>query len=376
MKFLHLADLHLGKCVLEASMLDDQQHFLEDILEIALQEQVNAIVAAGDLYDRSVPPAEAVEVLDAFLQKANQAGIPVLAVSGNHDSPERLQFLSGILAQQGVHIAGLYDGGLRRVTLEDEHGPVHFYLLPFVKPAFVRHALHQDIADTDAAVRAALEGYPEQMKERNVLVAHQFVCAGGAQPATCESETLSVGGTDQVDVSAFDAFDYVALGHLHQAQAVGRETVRYAGSPLKYSLSETRHRKSVALVTMEAKGQVDIRLIPVLPRRDLRRICGELPDLLAAAREAQEGREDYIWAVLTGDPGLDPAQRLRLLYPNLLHVETVCQEAEMKTEEEESLSPQLSEDELFDTFFRTVNGRSMSPSQQRRVEASLSRLRD
>ncbi len=380
MKFIHLADLHLGKSVLEAPMLEDQRLFLDGVLETAVREKADVILLAGDLYDRSVPPAEAVEALDAFLEGAHQAGMPVLAVSGNHDSPERLQFLSGILARQKLHIAGLYDGTVRCVTLEDAAGPVHFYLLPFLKPAFVRRALGREAADTNEAVRAALEGLPTHPEERNVLVAHQFVCAGGVLPDTCESETLSVGGTDRVDSSLFDGFDYVALGHLHKAQRIGRDTVRYAGSPLKYSLSETDHRKSYPLVTLDEKGRADIRLIPVKPRRELRRIRGELPRLLEAAREDTSGREDYIWAVLTGEPGLDPAQRLRLLYPNLLHVEVAPPEsdgtADGRDAPEDALSPQPSPEELFAAFFQSVNGRPPSLSQRERVEKALAELRE
>lgn len=380
MKFIHLADLHLGKSVLEAPMLEDQRLFLDGVLETAVEEKADVILLAGDLYDRSVPPAEAVEALDAFLEGAHKAGVPVLAVSGNHDSPERLQFLSGVLARQNLHIAGLYDGAVRQVTLEDAVGPVHFYLLPFLKPAFVRRALGREIADTGEAVSAALEGLPERPEERNVLVAHQFVCAGGILPDTCESESLSVGGTDGVDASLFDGFDYVALGHLHKAQRIGRDTVRYAGSPLKYSLSETDHRKSYPLVTLGEKGKVDIRLIPVKPRRELRRIRGELSRLLEAGREDTAGREDYIWAVLTGEPGLDPAQRLRLLYPNLLHVEVAPPEegggAVTRDGSENALSSPLSPEELFASFFQSVNGRAPSPSQRERVEKILAGLRE
>ena len=280
MKLIHLGDLHLGKCVLEEPMLEEQRRFLEQVARTAADRQADAVVIAGDLYDRAVPPAEAVEVLDAFFSSLHDAGIPVLAVPGNHDSPERLGFASRILAGQSLHIAGTYNGAVSRVVLEDEYGPVHFHLLPFLRPATVRARLGGDPGSTDEAVRAALAGLPGEPGARNVLVAHQFVTAGGRLPETCESETPSVGGSDQVDASAFDGFDYVALGHLHRAQPVGRETVRYAGSPLKYSLSEVLHPKSYPLVTLGEKGQVAVELLPICPRRDLRRIRGTLEDLL------------------------------------------------------------------------------------------------
>lgn len=381
MKFIHLADLHLGKSLLEAPLLEEQESFLQWVLETAREEQADAIVMAGDVYDRTVPPAGAVEVLNRFLEQANRAEIPVLAVSGNHDSPERLDFLSGVLTAQGIHIAGVYGGRVPKVVLRDEEGPVNFYLLPFLKPVFVRQALDCPAATTDEAVRAALEGLPENPEERNVLVAHQFVCAGGQPPETCESETLSVGGSDQVDASAFQGFDYVALGHLHRGQRMGADTVRYAGSPLKYSLSEVNHRKSVPLITLGPKGQVDIRLLPVTPRRDLRRIQGELETLLVAGREDAEGREDYIWAVLTGETGLDPAERLRLIYPHLLHVEVAPppgtaegDDADMDME----LDPAARGDvvSLFQDFFTAMTGHSLSDEQHQVVQDVADKLRE
>lgn len=378
MKLIHLADLHLGKSLLEAPLLDEQAAFLHWVLETAKQEQADAVVIAGDIYDRAVPPASAVEALNRFLEEANRQGIPVLAISGNHDSPERLDFLSGVLSAQGIHIAGIYSGQVPKVVLRDEKGPVNFYLLPFLRPVFVRQALDCPAETTDEAVRLALQGLPENPGERNVLVAHQFVCAGGQQPETCESETLSVGGSDQVDASAFQGFDYVALGHLHRGQRVGSETVRYAGSPLKYSLSEVNHQKSVPLVTLGDKGEVDIRLLRVTPRRDLRRIQGDLEALMDAGREETEGREDYIWAVLTGEPGLDPAERLRLLYPNLLHVETVPTETAQPQDEGELEAADVQRDTaaLFGDFFAAMTGHSLSDDQRGIVQETAERLRD
>ena len=268
MRLLHLADLHLGKSLLEAPLLEDQRYILHQITALAVENRVDAVLIAGDVYDRSIPPAEAVELLDEFLNDLSGQGIAVLAVSGNHDSPERLDFGSRLFAGRGVHIAGRYDGAVRRVTLEDEYGPVHMYLLPFLRPAVVNARLGCAAANTDEAVRAALAvsppdpGLPEPPEERSLLIAHQFVCAGGRDPELCESDTVSVGGSDRVDVSCFDGFDYVALGHLHRAQRIGRDTVRYAGSPLKYSLSETRHVKSVPLVTLGRKGEVAAELQP------------------------------------------------------------------------------------------------------------------
>lgn len=377
MKFLHLADLHLGKSLLETSLLDDQRQFLEYVLSAASEEDVDAIVIAGDIYDRSVPPANAVELLNNFLQTAHENGITVFAISGNHDSPERLDFLSNVLAAQNIHIAGLYTGRLSPITLKDTYGEVDFYLLPFLKPIFVRQALSCDAETTEDAVRIALQDLPLHPNRRNVLISHQFVCAGAEQPETCDSELVSVGGSDQVDCGVFDGFDYVALGHLHRPQRMGRDTVRYAGSPLKYSLSEVNHIKSLPLVTLGEKGQTDIRLLPIAPARNLRKIRGELEALLAAGRleTAASGQEDYIWAQLVGEPGLDPAERLRLLYPNLIHVETIT--ATFTDEGEDSTLPALqsrSPKALFSDFFHSTAGKDLSIPQQKLVDETLASI--
>lgn len=366
MRLLHLADLHLGKSLLEAPLLEDQRYILHQITALAVENRVDAVLIAGDVYDRSIPPAEAVELLDEFLNDLSGQGIAVLAVSGNHDSPERLDFGSRLFAGRGVHIAGRYDGAVRRVTLEDEYGPVHMYLLPFLRPAVVNARLGCAAANTDEAVRAALAGLPEQPEERSLLIAHQFVCAGGRDPELCESDTVSVGGSDRVDVSCFDGFDYVALGHLHRAQRIGRDTVRYAGSPLKYSLSETRHVKSVPLVTLGRKGEAAAELLPLVPRRELRKLRGRLDELLAAGREngGSPENDDYIHAVLTDEAALDPAERLRTVYRNLLHVE--LQPPERTAGDEAAANPlaHKSEAELFGEFFAQVNGVPLSDNQQ------------
>ncbi len=377
MRLLHLADLHLGKSLLEAPLLEDQRYILNQITALAVENSVDAVLIAGDVYDRSIPPAEAVELLDEFLSGLSERGIAVLAVSGNHDSPERLDFGSRLFASRGVHIAGRYDGAVRPVTLEDEYGPVRVYLLPFLRPAVVNARLGCAASNTDEAVRAALAGLPERPEERSVLIAHQFVCAGGQDPELCESDTVSVGGSDRVDVSWFDGFDYVALGHLHRAQRIGRDTVRYAGSPLKYSLSETRHVKSAPLVTLGRKGDVTTTLLPLVPRRELRKLRGRLDELLAAGREkaADPENDDYIHAVLT-DEALDPAERLRTVYPNLLHVE--LQPPERTIREEPSADPlaHKSESELFEEFFAQVNGVPLSDEQRIMLDEVIRTVRD
>lgn len=379
-KLLHLSDLHLGKSVMEVSMLPEQRNILDQIIQYAKRQAIDAILLAGDIYDRSVPPVDAVELLDEFLGAANQEGIPVLAVSGNHDSPERLQFGSRIFSRRGIHIAGTYSGRVEQVTLTDTYGPVHIYLLPFLRPVMVRQQLEVPVNDTQSAVEAALAAdgsrlLPDRPDERNVLVAHQFVTAGGRQPDCCDSETLSVGGSDQVDAALFQGFDYVALGHLHQAQKIGEEWVRYAGSPLKYSLSEADHQKSFTVVTLREKGRIEWEQIPLTPLHDLRRIEGTLEELTRAGAQ-DPAREDYIWAVLTGGPVLDPAARLRQVYPNLLHVESAAGAAGPHMGPVSPAKPQESEEELFAAFFHDMYGKDMTEGQRQTVARVLRELRE
>ncbi|MDD4413921.1 MAG: exonuclease SbcCD subunit D [Oscillospiraceae bacterium] len=364
MRLLHIGDLHLGKYLLETPLLDDQRYVLEAVIRAADENSVDAVLIAGDIYDRSVPPADAVGVLDDFICELSSRNIAVFAVAGNHDSPERLDFGSRLFSGRGVYITGYYNGQLRQAALNDEYGKVNFYLLPFLKPAMVRSFFDDDINTTQDAVYAALSGSPIDQNERNVLIAHQFVCAGEQSPETCESETISIGGSDSVDASCFDGFDYVALGHLHRSQYIGRESVRYAGSPLKYSLSEVRHIKSFTLVTLGEKGQVEAELIPISPPHDLRKITGKLDELISAARLSPSGSGDYIHAVLTDDKAIDPAARLRMVYPNLLHVEINREGRAVYNKIDSDTMEHKSESELFEDFYLHIHGIGLTDEQR------------
>jgi exonuclease SbcD len=317
MKFLHLADLHLGKRVNGFSMLEDQAHILRQILAILDHEQPDGVLIAGDVYDKSVPSVEAVELLDGFLTELRARGIPVLLISGNHDSPERLAFGGRVMDSCGIHISPVYNGALAPVTLHDEFGPVHVWLLPFVKPAHVRRWFPDaDIESYTDAVAEAVAHMDIDTAARNVLVTHQFV-TGGTRSG---SEELSVGGTDNVDSGVFAPFDYVALGHLHGAQHIGRETIRYAGSPLKYSFSEARQHKSVAVVTLGEKGDVQVRTVALTPLRELREIRGSYDELTARSfYEHTTYRSDYLHLILTDEQDVfDAMSRLRTIYPYLM----------------------------------------------------------
>ena len=317
MKFLHLADLHLGKRVNGFSMLEDQAHILRQILAILDDEQPDGVLIAGDVYDKSVPSVEAVELLDGFLTELRARGVPVLLISGNHDSPERLAFGGRVMDSCGIHISPVYDGALAPVTLHDAFGPVHVWLLPFVKPAHVRRWFPDaDIESYTDAVAEAVAHMDIDTAARNVLVTHQFV-TGGARSG---SEELSVGGTDNVDSGVFAPFDYVALGHLHGAQHIGRETIRYAGSPLKYSFSEARQHKSVTVVTLGEKGNVQVRTVALTPLRELREIRGSYDELTARSfYEHTTYRSDYLHLILTDEQDVfDAMSRLRTIYPYLM----------------------------------------------------------
>ena len=317
MKFLHLADLHLGKRVNGFSMLEDQAHILRQILAILDDEQPDGVLIAGDVYDKSVPSVEAVGLLDGFLTELRTRGVPVLLISGNHDSPERLAFGGRVMDSCGIHISPVYDGALAPVTLHDEFGPVHVWLLPFVKPAHVRRWFPDaDIESYTDAMAEAVAHMDIDTAARNVLVTHQFV-TGGARSG---SEELSVGGTDNVDSGVFAPFDYVALGHLHGAQHIGRETIRYAGSPLKYSFSEARQHKSVTVVTLGEKGDVQVRTVALTPLRELREIRGSYDELTARSfYEHTTYRSDYLHLILTDEQDVfDAMSRLRTIYPYLM----------------------------------------------------------
>lgn len=320
MKFLHTADLHIGKKIYEQSLISDQKFILEEILEIALKEQVDAVVIAGDVYDRAIPPTEAVALLDDFLTRLHRKGIPMIAVSGNHDSPERLSFGDRILEGQGLYISGVLQEPLRTVLLQDQYGPVHFVLLPFVRPAAV------GAGSSAEAVEAILSRQPRSLSlnERYVLVTHFFVVGdNGECPELSDSETdTHVGGLDGVPASLFQSFDYVALGHIHKPQRMGGGNAYYAGSPLKYSFSEAGVDKSVNIVELGTPGTaVQVRRVPLVPRHDMRCIKGSLREMMGpeALEANKKGIEDYLQVILTDQEELiDPIGTLRSVYPNVL----------------------------------------------------------
>lgn len=374
MKLIHLSDLHLGKRVNEFSMLEDQQYILEEILRIIDSEKPDGVLIAGDVYDKTVPSAEAVTLLDEFLVQLSKRDTQTFLISGNHDSAERLAFGGRLMEQSGIHIARVYNGVLAPLTLRDEYGPVDLYLLPFLRPVQVRRFFPEsEIATYTEAMAAVLGAADIDKTHRNVIVTHQFVT--GAQ--TCDSEELSVGGTDNVDVSVFDDFDYVALGHIHGPQKIGRETVRYCGTPLKYSFSEVGHKKSVTVVELAEKGSVAIRTVPLVPKRDMSELRGAYNELML--RENYEGkpfRNDYLRITLTDEEDIPNAvNNLRTVYPYIMRLD--YDNRRTRTESYVDGAEQVERKRpltLLEEFYESQNGQPMSEEQRSFAKQLMERI--
>lgn len=321
MKLLHLSDLHIGKKVNEFSMLEDQSYILEQILSMIDEHSPRGVLIAGDIYDKGIPTVDAVTLFDWFLTELHRRKMEVFMVSGNHDSSERIDFGGRIMKEHRIHIGGLYQGRMERITLEDDYGPLHFYLMPFVKPAMVRRYF-EEVETYQEAVEAIIGHADIDESQRNLLVAHQFITSQNETPEQCDSEVVSIGSLDNIDVSVFAPFDYVALGHLHGAQRIGRDTVRYAGSPLKYSFSEAMHIKSVTMIEMKEKDVVSYSKLPLTPLRDMREIKGPIAKLTDPAVYMDGNTKDYIHAILTDEEEVyDAIGKLRSIYPNIMKLD-------------------------------------------------------
>lgn len=374
MKLIHLSDLHLGKRVNDFPMLEDQAYILDRVLEIAGEERPDAVLIAGDVYDKTVPSAEAVALLDDFLVKLADRSLPVLLISGNHDSPERLAFANRLMEGRGVYIAPVYHGEVSPVTLEDDRGPVDFWLLPFLKPAHIRRFFPEEgVESFTDAMACAIRHMPLDPARRNVLVTHQFVTGA----ARCESEEVSVGGADNVDASVFAPFDYVALGHLHGPQNVGGERIRYCGTPLKYSFSEAGHQKSVTIVELGEKGSLEVRAVPLLPQRDMVELRGSFAQLKSPEFYGQVDRDAYVRVILTDENDIyDAMGQLRPVYPNLMALDydnlrtrsgaVVLEEADVKRDPLE----------LFADFYQQQNHQPMSEEQRRYLTELLEMIQE
>lgn len=377
MKLFHLSDLHIGKRVNEFSMIEDQKYILTQILYAADQEKPDGILISGDVYDRTIPTAEAVQMFDAFLTRLSEQKIPAFIISGNHDSAERLAFGSSLMGKSGIYFSKVYDGTVEKIPMQDAYGTVWIYLLPFLRPSTIRHALPEraeEVQSAADAVRIALEQTKIDEKERNVLLAHQFVT--GAK--RCDAEELQVGDVDQIPAELFASFEYVALGHIHSPQKVGRETVRYCGAPLKYSFSEAGQEKSITVVELKEKGSVDLRTIPLKPLHDLRKIRGTYLEVTAKSFYENRDCEDYLQVTLTDEEDVpDGMAKLRTIYPNLMRLEydnkRTRSNAEVRAAERVEEKSEL---ELFQEFYELQNNQPMTEVQEQFVEKLLRGMKE
>ena len=363
MRFLHLSDLHLGKRVNEFSMLEDQAYILKEILNIIDEQKVEAVLIAGDIYDKVIPSAEAVRLLDDFLTRIAARELPVFLISGNHDSAERVAFGSRLMSSRQIYLSPVFESDVEPITISDRYGEIHIYMLPFVKPSLVKRVYpEEEIITYQDAVNAAVQHMQIDTDKRNILLAHQFVTGA----ARCDSEELSVGGLDDVDASIFDGFDYVALGHLHGPQKIGKETVRYSGTPLKYSFSEANQKKAAVIVDVEEKGKINIQQIPLVPKHDMREIRGTYMEVTALDFYKDMKTDDYLYITLTDEEDIpDAIGKLRTIYPNIMklsydNLRTRAAGTVRGTAEVEEKSPM----ELLKEFYELQNNQPMTDEQE------------
>ena len=367
MKFVHLSDLHLGKRVNEYSMLEDQEYILTKIINIIDDEKPAGVIIAGDVYDKSIPSAEAVQMFDDFLTRLAKRNLQVFIISGNHDSPERMSFGSRLMDQSGIHISQVYSGKIEPFAMKDEYGIINVYMLPFVKPAHVKRFSDESIESYTDAIRVAVAEMNVDQSARNLLITHQFVTGA----TRSESEDISVGGSDNVDVSVFDGFDYVALGHIHSPQNCTSERVRYCGTPLKYSFSEAKDNKSITVVELEEKGKLSVKTVPLVPMRDMVEIKGRYNEImLKSFYESTSYQEDYIHITLTDEEDIvDAIGKLRTVYHNLMKLDYDNKRTRSVSQVDGAVDVETKTPiELFSDFYELQNNQPMSDEQKAFVE--------
>lgn len=377
MKLFHLSDLHIGKRVNEFSMIEDQKYILKRILDLAEEEKPDGIILAGDIYDKQIPSAEAVQVFDEFITRLAGRAIPVFIISGNHDSAERLAFGGRLLNSRGIYLSPVYDGSVTKIPLKDQYGTVWIHLLPFIRPSIVRHVFENEadlVTDVQTAAETVIRHMEIDLKDRNILVAHQFVTGA----SRCESEDVQVGGLDNIDAAVFTPFDYTALGHIHSPQNVGTDRVRYCGTPLKYSFSEVDQEKSITVVELEKKGTVRTSLLPLKPLRDMRKLRGTYLELTDRSFYRDMNREDYIQVTLTDEDDVpDGLQKLRVIYPNIMQL--LYDNQRTKTTQEVDAAQAVekkTEIELFYEFYELQNNQPMTKQQKDFAEQLIREIKE
>lgn len=375
MKLIHISDLHLGKRFHNYSMIEEQKYILQEILRIIDREAAEAVLIAGDIYDKPVPPAEAVSLFDDFLVELAERALSVFVISGNHDSPERVAFASRLIAHSGVYLSPVYRGEVEPIVLNDAYGEIAFYLLPFVKPVHVRHFYPEEkIENYSDAMRCAIAHMDIDTGRRNVLLAHQFV----AGVSGSGSEELMVGGLDAIEAEVFAVFDYTALGHIHRPQKAGRESIYYSGSPMKYSFSEVGQEKSLSVVELKEKGELSIRKVKLVPMRDVSEYRGSYKELIEKGRSTEVETNDFVKLILTDEQEIPNAfYNLRTIYPNLMQMEydnkrTQGMRGEYKPEAAEELMP----GELFSGFYEQMNNQPLEAGQKQYIDKIIEEIWD
>ena len=355
MKILHLADLHLGKRVNEMSMIEDQKYILDQIITLIKEESVGIVLLCGDIYDKSIPTIEAIHLLDEFLDQLSKMAIKVLMISGNHDSIDRLSFGKSLFTRSNLYIASQFENEIEKITVKENGITVNFYMLPFVKSAYISHIFQLQTDSYEECFRYLIE---HTKIETNILLSHQFVTANKKNPELSDSETSSLGGIDNIDFHIFDPFDYVALGHIHKPQAMGREMVRYAGSILKYSFSEIHMDKKATILTIDAKKEISLSFHPLKPLRDMREIECSLEELLKKQCEIGK-QEDYMHVILTDEEQiLDAIGKVRTIYPNVMQISFKNRRHMKQLESAQIKEDQISDQspaELFEQFYKMQN---------------------
>ena len=364
MKIMHLSDLHLGKRVNEFSMLEDQIYILNEIINIIDEQKPKVIILAGDIYDKPITPAEAVEIFDDFLYKLSKRNPAVFIISGNHDSPERIAFGSRLFDKSSIYLSPVYNGKISPICIDDKYGKINFYMLPFIKPVHVRRFFPDaPISTYTDALNTVITDMDIDNTKRNILITHQFVTGS----SRTESEDVSVGGSDNVDSDIFKDFDYVALGHIHRSQCCDSEYIRYCGTPLKYSFSESKDIKSITMLDIKEKGNIKLDFIPLTPLRDMVEIKGSYNELmLKSFYENTSLTDDYVHITLTDEEDIpDVITKLRVVYKNIMKLDYDNQRTKKSSEinpinDMDSKSPL----ELFDTFYELQNGKHLSDTQR------------
>lgn len=358
MKILHLADLHLGKRVNEMSMIEDQKYILDQIITLIKEESVGIVLLCGDIYDKSIPTIEAIHLLDEFLDQLSKMAIKVLMISGNHDSIDRLSFGKSLFTRSNLYIASQFENEIEKITVKENGITVNFYMLPFVKSAYISHIFQLQTDSYEECFRFLIEHTKIDEEETNILLSHQFVTANKKNPELSDSETSSLGGIDNIDFHIFDPFDYVALGHIHKPQAMGREMVRYAGSILKYSFSEIHMDKKATILTIDAKKEISLSFHPLKPLRDMREIECSLEELLKKQCEIGK-QEDYMHVILTDEEQiLDAIGKVRTIYPNVMQISFKNRRHMKQLESAQIKEDQISDQspaELFEQFYKMQN---------------------